>query len=241
MDTKTKLFTAAAIFGALSSTAALGAVNDWEDPDTTTSYSGWISSFSVEGFYGAAQEKLFKDFDIDKLDIGGLSIRYTGRMSTTSPVFPELFGITSVGRGTLDQTWHGYGYDPYFGEVSYTEELNYELLTAQFAIGANIRFQPTEKFSLFAGVRVGLAYESIDLEYKENGWKKYDKTESDVGFLYGIGIGADFNITKHHGITVSVDYVGSTAEPDFDNIDGEKIKSEEQSYVMVSVGYKYTF
>ena len=244
MSTKTKLFSAAAIFGALSSTAAIGAVNDWDDPDTTTSYSGWISSFSVEGFYGAAQEKLFKDFDIDKLDIGGLSIRYTGRMSTTSPVFPELFGITSVGGGTLDQTWYGYGYHPYFGEGSYREELNYDLFSAQFAIGANIRFQPTEKFSIFAGVRVGLDIEYVEYEYKYNSYRD-QKNNTDVGFLYGIGIGADFNITKHHGITFAVDYVCSTAQPEFEKIyisgSHYTVKTEEQSYIMVSVGYKYTF
>lgn len=229
----TKLFTAAAILGALSSTAAIGAVNDGENSGTASS-SGWVSAISGDLFYGFAQDELIKNSKLDDIDIAGLSVRYTGHLKTDSPIFPEFFGIASFGAGSDD-------YKEYYVGSKETNEYDCDLFSAQFAVGANIRFQPTEKFSLFAGVRVGLAYESIDLEYKENGWKKYDKTESEVGFLYGIGVGADFNITKHHGITVSVDYVGSTAEPDFDYIDGEKIKTEKQSYVMVSVGYKYTF
>lgn len=39
---------------------------------------------------------------------------------------------------------------------------------------------------------------------------------------------------------MALDYVGSTAQPEFD-IYGEKAEAEKQSYIMLSVGYKYTF
>lgn len=222
MATKQKTLAAATLLAALSSTIAFGDVNE----TAPASSNGWVSAISAEAFYGAGLEKLDKD-DLDKLNIGGISVRYTGRKQTTDAVSPEFFGIVSLGGGSLDQTWYGYR----------SVEQNYDLFTMQTAVGANIRVQTSDKFSIFAGARVGFSIESLGVEYKRNGITYYDKTESAVGFLYGAGIGAQFSFAKHNGTTVGVDYVGSTAEPDFGNFG----KAEAQSYVLFSIGYKFTF
>lgn len=226
MATKQKTLAAATLLAALSSTIAFGDVNE----TTPDSSNGWVSAISAEAFYGAGLEKLDKN-DLDELDIGGISVRYTGRKQTTDAVSPEFFGIVSLGGGSLDQTW--YYLD---GDV----ERNYDLFTMQTAVGANIRVQPSDKFSIFAGARVGFSIESLGVEWKDNGITYYDKTESAVGFLYGAGIGAQFNFNEHNGMTVGVDYVGSTAEPEFD-VYGYTVKAEAQSYVLFSIGYKFTF
>lgn len=233
MATKQKTLAAATLLAALSSTIAFGDVNE----TTPDSSNGWVSAISAEAFYGAGLEKLYKgdlvdeEGDLDELDIGGISVRYTVRKQTTDAVSPEFFGIVSLGGGSLDQTW--YYLD---GDV----ERNYDLFTMQTAVGANIRVQPSDKFSIFAGARVGFSIESLGVEWKDNGITYYDKTESAVGFLYGAGIGAQFNFNEHNGMTVGVDYVGSTAEPEFD-VYGYTVKAEAQSYVLFSIGYKFTF
>lgn len=233
----TKTLSAAILLATFTSVAAFGDVNGNEPAGTmpAESNNGWTSSISVEGFYGSAQEKLYKELDMDELDIGGLSVRYTSRKQTGEIISPEVFGIVSLGGGSLDQTWSS-GY--------YRDELNYELFTMQAAVGANIRVQATDNFSLFAGARIGLALESLDMEatsmnYSSSYWH-YDGNEVSLGFLYGVGIGAQLDITEHHGITVGLDYVASTAEPEFD-VDGATVKIEAQSYIMLSIGYKYTF
>lgn len=222
MATKQKTLAAATLLAALSSTVAFGDVNE----TTPASSNGWVSAISAEAFYGAGLEKLDKE-DLGELNIGGISVRYTSRKQTADAVSPEFFGIVSLGGGSLDQTWYGYS----------NVERNYDLFTMQTAVGANIRVQTSDKFSIFAGARVGFSIESLGVEYKYNGKTLYDQTESAVGFLYGAGIGVQFNFDKHNGMTAGVDYVGSTAEPDF----GGGAKAEAQSYVLFSIGYKFTF
>lgn len=233
----TKTLSAAILLATFTSVAAFGDVNGNEPAGTmpAESNNGWTSSISVEGFYGLAQEKLYKERDMDELDIGGLSVRYTSRKQTGEIISPEVFGIVSLGGGSLDQTW---------SYINYREELSYELFTMQAAVGANIRVQATDNFSLFAGARIGLALESLDIEATAMSSSDYwhvDWNEVNLGFLYGVGIGAQLDITEHHGITVGLDYVASTAEPEFDVDDGDTVKLEAQSYIMLSIGYKYTF
>lgn len=219
--------------------------SDWATSENTLSANAnsqagsYVSFVSVEAFYGAANDKLSSG-DLDKLNIGGISIRrsyeYKKSIVTGALVLPEFYLIGSVGGGALDQTWN-YGY----GE---TESLDCSLGTVQFAGGANLRCYVNDRFSVFGGVRIGAAYESIDVDWKYQlpgyGRVSYSKREGAFGLLYGVGAGAELRLGEKSALTFGIDYVGSTAQPEF-NIYGEKLEMEEQSYVMFSVGAKFLF
>lgn len=199
----------------------------------------YVSFVSVEAFYGAANDELFEG-DLDKLNIGGISIRrsYEHKKSEVSGavVLPEFYFIGSVGGGSLDQTW-------YYGGGEY-ESQDCTLISVQIAGGANLRCYVNERFSVFGGVRLGAVYESIDVDSKYQlpgyGTFSYSKQEGALGLLYGIGAGAELRLGESSGLTFGIDYVASTAQPEF-NVYGTKIEADEQSYVMFSVGAKFLF
>ena len=202
-------------------------------------YSDWQTSISVEGFYGAAQKKLLTD-DLDELDIGGVSFRYTKTctesLSKTRGIYPEFFGMLTLGGGSLDQTWYQTGYD-YYRSV----ELNYDLFTMQLAAGVNLRCPVSERVSVFAGVRAGIAYENVEGELKVR--TPYDREEDAreedaLGILYGAEIGADFLVDEKLTLFACMGYVASTARPEFD-VYGVKLKA--QSYMTFSLGLRYMF
>jgi len=228
MITHKKILTSLAVLGTLSSTAVFGANTDFSP--VAEENNGWIPSVSVEAFYGAAMEKLWKEVDLDEVNIGGVNVRYSAIKETSSIVSPEIFGIFSLGGGSLDQTWDVYG--------SHLE-INYDLLTGYVAGGANLRIQASDKISFFVGGRLGLSVGSLDVDYEENG---YSESESDTaaGLLYGVGIGVQSNFNEHHGVTLGLDFIGSTAEFKFGD-DEMELEMEKQSYIVFSVGYKYTF
>lgn len=234
----------------LASVPALFAASPWtseerssapkQQPERRPAYSAaedsdWLDSISVEGFYGAAQKKLYTD-DLDKLDIGGVSFRYTKTctesLSQTQGIYPEFFGMLTLGGGSLDQTWYGYG--------DY-EELNYDLFTMQLAAGFNLRCPVSERVSVFAGVRAGIAYENVEVEYNDyNPRTLYSGEEDALGILYGAEIGADFLVNEKLSLFACMGYVASTARPEFD-VYGEKVKLKAQSYMTISLGLRYMF
>lgn len=197
--------------------------------------SDWLGSISVEGFYGSAQKKLLKD-DLDELDIGGVSFRYTATrsdpLSKTQSVYPEFFGMFSLGGGSLDQTWYDY---------SGSKERNYDLFTTQLAAGFNLRCPVSERVSVFAGVRAGIAYENVEAEVRDNSRTLYSKDEDALRFLYGGEIGADFLVNEKLSLFACVGYVASTARPEFFYVDGENYKLKAQSYLTFSFGVRYMF
>lgn len=191
----------------------------------------YASALSVEAFYAWANDKMMSE-DLDEVNIGGVSLRYTAANTSTSlgagtRIFPEFYGILSIGGGSLEQTAHYYG-----GR----QEWNYDVFTVQAAVGANLRCFVADNFSVFGGVRIGLAYEDVEIEAYQSGYGSVTESESDVGFLYGIGVGAEWEIRKRHSLTLGLDYIASTAQPDFDGFELDK-----QSYIVLSVGYKYRF
>lgn len=60
--------------------------------------------------------------------------------------------------------------------------------------------------------------------------------DSDVGFLYGVGVGGQIDFSDFAALVFGIDYVGMTAEPEVGGI-----KTEEQAYMMFSIGYKHKF
>lgn len=198
--------------------------------DPEYSLSSWHDiSFSAEGFYATALEKMVEGTDY--IDIYGVSFRLTKSFSNPlhrarSNVFassrvhvqPEIFSILSFGYGSKDY------YKDYY---NYTGNL----FSTQFAVGANLRFPVSDEISFFVGARSGLSYENLEIEYR-----KWSKSESDVGFLYGAGAGIDFALDEYVGIFLGLDYIASTAQPEFY---GTKV--ERQSYVQFSLGVRIFF
>lgn len=199
--------------------------------------SGWNHSVGIELFYGTPTDDL-ADGAGEKVEIGGFNVRYTVKAESllkSDAFVPEFFAIAGFGYGEYDETSY---YTSYYH--SYSEKIEADVSQAQLAVGANLRWQATESFSAFVGARVGLGYLSVDATAKLDGSKYFDDDDSDVGFLYGVGVGVEYAFNEHHAVTLGYDFVGSTAEPKVS--DGSYgFKAEEQNYHMFSVGYKYTF
>lgn len=216
----------------------------------------WSFSLGVEGFYALSMKDLFKSYDDEdyydeegggddgKIDLYGASLRFTARKNSSLfgdgvNIVPEFYGIVGVGYGEEKYS------ESYWENVSdwgeYEDKLS--VFLGQVAIGANLRWIPCEYFSLFGGIRAGASYISVKASYEESGVygdRLYSdsgsETKDGFGFLYGAGIGCDFAFGGHHALTLSADYLVSTAKADFY---GEK--TQDQHYCVFSVGYKYTF
>ena len=202
--------------------------------DYGSAFSGYKTSVSVEAFYAAATEDAVSSLGLDGADLGGVSARFSAEKHRTiasgAVIVPEFFGIFSLGLGSEDWT--------YSGRNAY-EDGDYDVLVMQFAVGANLRCYLTESFSLFGGARIGFAYESVDMEF--SGYDSYGNysgsaDDSDVGFLYGVGVGGQIDFSDFAALVFGIDYVGMTAEPEVGGI-----KTEEQAYMMFSIGYKHKF
>ena len=202
--------------------------------DYGSAFSDYRTSVSGEVFYAAATEDAVSSLGLDGADLGGVSARFSAEKHRTiasgAVIVPEFFGIFSLGLGSEDWTYSGYR--------AY-EDGDYDVLVMQFAVGANLRCYLTESFSLFGGARIGFAYESVDMEF--SGYDSYGNysgsaDDSDVGFLYGVGVGGQVDFSDSAALVFGIDYVGMTAEPEVGGI-----KTDEQAYMMFSVGYKHKF
>ena len=202
--------------------------------DYGSAFSGYKTSVSVEAFYAAATEDAVSSLGLDGADLGGVSARFSAEKHRTiasgAVVVPEFFGIFSLGLGSEDWTYSG---NTVYGD------LDYDVLIMQFAVGANLRCYLTESFSLFGGARIGFAYESVDVEF--SGYDSYGSysgsaDDSDVGFLYGVGVGGQVDLSDFAALVFGIDYVGMTAESEVGGI-----KTDEQAYMMFSIGYKHKF
>ena len=95
----------------------------------------------------------------------------------------------------------------------------------------NLSLNAGERFSLFFGPRVGLNLLYVS-ETLETSWTRIKDDETEAGLLYGGDVGFTIKFTDHSGLTASVGYRASTAQP---------LEIEEQSWVRFSIGYKHTF
>lgn len=203
--------------------------------DYGSAFSDYRTSVSVEAFYAAATEDAVSSLGLDGADLGGVSARFSAEKQRTiasgAVIVPEFFGIFSLGLGSEDWT--------YSGDRAY-EDGDYNVLVMQFAVGANLRCYLTESFSLFGGARIGFAYESVDMEFSgyDSSYGNYSGSadDSDVGFLYGVGVGGQVDFSDFAALVFGIDYVGMTAEPEIGGI-----KTDEQAYMMFSIGYKHKF
>lgn len=212
-----------------SGNAAYGNDDYAYNPEAAEESSG-AHAIALKAFYALGLEAPDKELDSRysdaEVDLGGLTFEYAYDFSAArGPVSAELILAASVGYGSVD-----YNGGPFSG--SEVEMLSFDLET-----GVNLSLNAGERFSLFFGPRVGLnlLYVSMDLPYRYyHGYYYYgDKDdETEAGLLYGGDVGFTIKFTDHSGLTATVGYRASTAQP---------LEIEEQSWVRFSIGYKHTF
>lgn len=200
------------------------------NPEAVEASSG-SHAIAVKAFYAlglGVPDKMFDSYSDPEVDLGGLTFEYAYDFSAArGPVSAELILAASVGYGSVD----------YNGGLFSGSEV--EMLSFDLETGVNLSLNAGERFSLFFGPRVGLnlLYVSADLSYRyyHNGryYKdNYKDDETEAGLLYGGDVGFTIKFTDHFGLTATVGYRASTAQP---------LEIEEQSWVRFSIGYKHTF
>lgn len=202
------------------------------DFNTAPKSESLLQSVSAKLFYGGAQEKAIKDSEIPRVDIGGLTVEYTRNLTP----YIDFVAALSIGGGSSEYERTEYNSDSYDyykmrGEVT--------LFTYEAEVGVNLRAPVSGSFSFFVGPRVGVnaLYAEVEMEeWTSTAHSDKKESDTDVGFLYGVDVGATISFTEHHGMTFGVGYRASTARPETSGI-----KIEDQSWVRVSVGYQFTF
>ena len=180
-------------------------------------------SVSVKLFYGNSQKKAIKDSDVPRVDIGGVTFEYTKNLTS----YIDFVAAASIGGGSSEYDFSS----PYF---KFNEKLT--LVSYEAEVGVNFTAPVGDKFSFFIGPRVGVNALYAKYEYSDSDDDSETLSDTDIGFLYGADAGAVFSFTDQHALTFGVGYRASTARPEDK---GEKL--EEQSWVRVSLGYRFSF
>lgn len=234
---------AAALSLAFAAGAFARAESDWDVPDDSRfPYSSNSRpllldekrSISGESFFAAATKKL--DDDFKRVNLWGANVRYSYETAQSvvvgALVVPEFYGIAGFGYGSQSKSYSETA-------TTYPGTTKADALLVQLAGGANLRCHVNEQFSVFGGVRAGFAYESVKVEQKSPYFSSISEREDDIGFLYGVGAGAELKLSEQGSLTFGIDYLASTAQPDFSgDIEG---KVDKQAYVVFSIGAKFTF
>ena len=187
-------------------------------------------SVSAKLFGGFAQDRPIKNAKIPRVDIVGVTVEYTKNLTP----YIDFVAAASIGGGDseYDRTEYGTGsYSKYSAEVT--------LATYEVEVGVNFTAPICDSFSLFIGPRVGVnaLYAEVDQKEKTSSSSAHkERDDTDFGFLYGVDAGAVFSFTDQHALTLGVGCRASTANPD---VSGLEI--ETQSWVRVSLGYRFSF
>lgn len=195
------------------------------------------TAFSVEAFYGMANKDLLKKdgYKLDETDIVGLNVKYSHLHNQALvlqgiTITPEFYGMLSFGQGSEDSSYNVLGY---------YAKLDAEITTMQLSGGVNLRATLSEEWDVFVGANLGLNYANLNCEFEDID-DKASLGENDIGFSYSIGVGGEYKFAPGHALVLSANYTGSTAQPKI-RLGDESYKMEKQSYLLFSVGYKYSF
>ena len=213
----------------------------WENKTMEDFYiDEWKYSLRAGSFYAIAKDDIL-DGAGEKINVGGINFRVSERSDSfftlnNSDVPVELFADLAIGYGSYDETERN-------GSSWEKEEM--DLLQVQLAVGANVRGQvwkdrfSERSLSLFAGFRVGIGVTRAELDWRKRtyyNYSYYSDSDTAVGFLYGVGVGGEYEFNSHHALTFGIDFIGSTAKPEIGGLE-----LDSQKYYVFSVGYKYTF
>lgn len=211
-----------------SGNAAYGNDDYAYNPEAAEESSG-AHAIALKAFYALGLEAPDKELDWRysdaEVDLGGLTFEYAYDFSAArGPVSAELILAASVGYGSVD----------YNGGLF--SGLEVEMLSFDLETGVNLSLNAGERFSLFFGPRVGLNLLYVSMEmpvlYVPGYYYEDKDDETEAGLLYGGDVGFTIKFTDHSGLTATVGYRASTAQP---------LEIEEQSWVRFSIGYKHTF
>lgn len=180
-------------------------------------------SLGGEIFYGDGDgEILGKD-----TWIAGLGCRYTIRQKNTEEplLSPEFFVLANLAYGEVTRTY----------DLSYdSTDLWVEQYHVMGILGANLRCRLGSALSVYVGARMGLDFMFL---YAADEMDAFEESEdSDLGWIYGIGLGAELKLSDSFALTFGVDRLTTSASP---KLWGEAIG--QQSFTFYSLGLKYIF
>lgn len=165
----------------------------------------------IEAFYADSDAA----FGNDSLNMGGVNLRYTVRQNSPEDFFqklaPEFFIVGGLG----------------FGYGDYGNDETFEFYHVIGMLGANLRCGFGEHFSLYAGARMGIDFFDFSAD---------SGSGNDLGWIYGLGIGADIALSRTFSVTLSVEHLTSSAQPE-----AGALKLPEQRYIVYSFGMKFSF
>ena len=205
------------------------------------------SSLSIKVFYARALESSYKEYDKifgdTDVDLGGLTVEYTKRLSPkwSSPIV-DFVAALSVGGGSCDgdytkTTYYAPGsIDGSFTEYSSSTHTHGEvsIFTVEAEIGVNLTAPLNDSFSLFVGPRLGMNLLRIETELTVTGSRnnRYENDAWASGLLYGIDAGVVFSLNETNALMLGAGYRASTAQ---------RLDIEKQSWLRFSVGYRFSF
>lgn len=167
-------------------------------------------------FFGALGEEEFCGEDVWLV---GLSMRYTISQNietgTTEKLSPEFFILGNLGGGYINRD------DPYeeFVEIDHWSLMG--------ILGANLRYHVGDVFSVYVGARAGIDFASVSDDENE---------DSDIGWVYGVGVGCDLRLSERVALTFGADYLTTAAAP---KLSGAEFGN--MSYTFYSGGLKILF
>lgn len=163
---------------------------------------------------------------IEGTDLFGNNLKLSVRKGG-SAVTPEFYLLCGGAIGESDSSANGNVYDVVF---------------AEFSAGTNLRWQICDSFTLSVGGRVGLGILSVSdgIEYYSGNGDEDEEVKA--GLVYGGRAELEWNFNANHALTLACDYLACTAQPkNWEDNQCGYIEVEKQSWIMLSLGYKYTF
>lgn len=197
----------------------------WDEFDTSDSQAdfsrSWKWSLGIEWYGASALEDLSES--IEGADLFGSNLKFSVRKSG-SAVSPEFYLLCGCAIGESDSSASGNVYDVVF---------------AEFSAGTNLRWQICDSLALSVGGRIGLGILSVS-----DGIEYYGQEDEEVkaGLVYGGRAELEWNFNANHALTLACDYLACTAQPkNWEGYSNGWVEVEKQSWIMISLGYKYTF
>jgi len=196
--------------------------------EPATSATEYVRSWAAEAFWATSDTTFWGKH----MDMGGLNFRYYIRQrspaDTAQSLSPEFFLHAGAGLGGGSCGSGGYG--------DHRDDAAYTFVHFIGMMGANLRYNINERFSLYIGARMGLDWLYFDAD---TGYVDEDNSKdngNDLGWIYGFGLGADVAFTKNFSLSLGVEHLNSSAQP---KVWGAEIPKQE--YLVYSVGVKFAF
>ncbi|MGF0068961.1 hypothetical protein [Candidatus Spyradosoma sp. SGI.093] len=216
-----------------AATCAFAQEKVYDDEIDASSVSGTLdrpNAIGVKPFFALGLEDLYSNVS-EKVDLYGLNFDYTRALVDGRSGSVELVGLCGFGYGEGSFSYYDYG--SYYYHYNKAE---FYLYSMNFAAGLNFRLKFGEAASIYVGPRLGVNMLSVRCEDGGS-----EETATSFGALYGGELGLEFHLAPDGtaSLAFAVDYLASTATPEFDEeFEGEL---DAQSWLYFCVGMKFRF